>query len=71
MEYMNKTPADPPSLPRDAEISTTHEGDVLGACLFLSKTDLKAIGIDVDEVDHLTYELNEGGNALKLEGGKE
>lgn len=51
---------DDQNLPRRATIATESEGQPLGACIFLTASDLALLGIDSGEVEHFEYTVEEG-----------
>lgn len=41
--------------PRKAEIATGDDGEPLGACIYLTQADLKAMGVNPTEAEYLSY----------------
>lgn len=45
---------------REAEIATASDGGPLGACIYLTPTDLEELGIDPSKTNCLSYIVEEG-----------
>lgn len=45
---------------REAEIATDSNGEPLGACIYLTPTDLNSLDIDPSKTDRLSYVVEDG-----------
>lgn len=52
--------------PREAEVTTTDEHPS-GACLYLTPDELRALGVDPEEADSLTYTVDEETGSIAVE----
>lgn len=58
---------------RVAAISSTEDG-AIGACIYLSVSDLCELGVDPEDVDELVYEIDSATNQIEIreqEGGRQ
>lgn len=50
---------------RQAELAT-NDGDQLGACIYLTPADLRALDIDPDHADAITYDVDADTEQLEI-----
>lgn len=50
---------------REAEITTGSDGEPLGACVYLTPTDLEALGIDLSTTGRFRYAVDDGQLSLE------
>ena len=59
------------TISRQAELSVSEEGDLLGVCLFLTAAELRSLNVPLKEIDNLTYTVDTDEGQIKLNEAQE